>query len=154
MICPGFPVCISKTDSSPLEPNQDISYVLHATTLYLCSVKHLVQQINSLMRMYGMDSDQMLVSSYEPTRASLWSIFGSGSARKEAGKLLARPEYFNKMPDNLTEITAYLRGQVFRDRQAPKEFTIHRSHGVRKLERGESDISWNSLTPTMGPDLA
>ena len=116
--------------------------------------KHLVQQISSLTRMYGTDSDQMSVSSYESTRASLRSIFGSRSARKEAGKLLARPEYFNKMPDDLTEIAAYLRGRAFRDRQAPKEFTIHRSHGVRKPERAESDISRNSLTPTTGLDLA
>ena len=104
--------------------------------------------------MYGTDSDQMSVSSYESTRALLRSIFGSRSARKEAEKLLARPEYFNKMPDDLTEIAAYLHGWAFRDRQAPKEFTIHQSHGVQKLERAESDISRNSLTPTTGLDLA
>ena len=59
--------------------------------------------------MYGKDSDQMSISSYESTRASLQSIFGSGSARKEVGKLLARPEYFSKMPNDLTEIAAYMR---------------------------------------------
>ena len=75
--------------------------------------------------MYGTDSDQMSVSSYESTRVSLRSIFGSGSTRKETGKLLARLEYFNKMPNDLTKIAAYLRRQAFRDRQTPKEFTVH-----------------------------
>ena len=81
-------------------------------------------------------------------------MFGSRSARKEVGKLLARPEYFSKMPNDLTEIAAYMRKQASRDRQAPKEFTIHRSREVQGLERAESNISRNLLTPTMGPNLA
>ena len=95
----------------------------------------------------------MSISSYESTRASLRSIFGSGSARKEVGKLLARPEYFSKMPNDLMEITAYMREQASRDRQTPKEFTIHRSHEVQGPKRAESNISQHSLTPTTGPNL-
>ena len=91
--------------------------------------------------MYGKDSDQMSISSYKSTRASLRSIFGSGSARKEVGKLLARPEYFSKMPNDLTEIAAYMREQASRDRQTPKEFTIHQSHEVQGPERAELNIS-------------
>ena len=116
--------------------------------------KHLIQQINSLTRMYGKDSDQMSISSYESTRASIRSIFGSGSARKEVGKLLARPEYFSKMPNDLTEIAAYMHKRASRDRQTPKEFTIHRSCKAQGLERAESNVSRNSLTPTTGPNLA
>ena len=115
--------------------------------------KHLIQQINSLTQMYGKDLDQMPISSYESTRASLRSIFSSESARKEVGKLLARPEYFSKMPNDLTEIAAYMREWASRDCQTPKEFTIHRSREVQGPQRAGSNISRNSLTPTTGPNL-
>ena len=94
-----------------------------------------------------------VIRSYKSTRSSLRSIFGSGFTRKEVGKPLARPEYFSKMPNDLMEITAYMRKQASRDCQTPKQFTIHRSHEVQGPERAESNVSQTSLTPTTGPYL-
>ena len=67
------------------------------------------------MRMYGAEADKMSISSYESSRLSFCSLFGNGSARNEVGRLLARPEYFNKMPEDLTEIAAYLRDRAYKD---------------------------------------
>ena len=87
--------------------------------------KHLMQEINSLMRMYAAEADKMSISSYESSRSSFHSLFGNSSARKEVGKLLARLEYFNKMPEDLTEIAAYLHNRAYKDQPKPKEFSIH-----------------------------
>ena len=122
----------------------------HCTTV---ASKHLIQEINALMRMYGSD-DQMSVGSYESMRASLRSIFGNGSARTKVGKLLARSEYFDKMPQDLTEITAYLRGRAYKGSQAPKEPTAHRFRESFSHEKAESNSARNSVTPTMGQSFA
>ena len=113
-----------------------------------------MQEINALMRMYKSTEDQMSVSSYESTKASLQSIFSNGSVRKEVGKLLARPDYFDKMPEDLTEIAAYLRKRAYKDSQVPREFTIHRSRGARDQERAESDAVGDSVTPTTRQNFA
>ncbi|EDQ99448.1 uncharacterized protein LACBIDRAFT_335024 [Laccaria bicolor S238N-H82] len=115
--------------------------------------KHLVQQINAITKMYGSDTDQMSVSSYESTRASLRSVFGSGSARKEAGKLLARPEYFSRMPQDLVETAAYLRDRAYKDRPIPKAFSIHRSRDAQPTDRPDSVSSRESMIPTTRPEL-
>ena len=122
----------------------------HHTTV---ASKHLIQEINALMRMYRND-DQMSVGSYESTRASLRSIFGNGLARTEVGKLLARPEYFDKMPQDSTEIAAYLRGRAYKGSQAPKEPTAHRFRESFSHEKAESNSARNSVTPTMGQSFA
>ena len=55
--------------------------------------KHLMREINSLMPMYGAEADKMSISSYESSILLFRSLFGNGSARKEVGRWLARPEY-------------------------------------------------------------
>jgi hypothetical protein len=84
----------------------------HRTTI---ASKHLVREINAHTRMYRSDSDKMSISSYESSKSSIRSLFGNGSARKEVGKLLARPDYFSKMPEDLLEIAAYLRDRAYKD---------------------------------------
>lgn len=116
------------------------------------AAKHLAQEINALMWMHEA-KDQMSISSYESTKGSLWSIFGNGLARKEVGKLLARPEYFNKMPEDLIEIAAYLHKRAYKESQSPKEFTINCSWGACDQEKVESNITRNSATPTTGPNF-
>ena len=116
--------------------------------------KHLVREINSLTRMYGSEADKMSISSYESSRSSFRSLFGNGSARNEVGRLLARPEYFNKMPEDLTEIAAYLRDRAYKDRPKPKEFSVHRSRVLQDNDEAKSTTSRNSTTPTTGPPLA
>ena len=155
-LCPGPPVLIPKITSLPLKPNRDTSYVSCTTTPHFCSVKtsHSTNQLPHTYVREGFRSNVNQFLSYESTRASLRSIFGSGSARREVGKLVARPEYFNKMPNDLAEIATYMRERASRDHQTPKEFTIHRSCEVQGPERAESNISQNSLTPTTGPNLA
>ena len=103
--------------------------------------------------MYG-SNDQMSIGSYESTRASLQSIFGNGSARTEVGKLLARPEYFDKIPQDLTKITAYLCGRAYKGSQAPKEPTAHQFRESFSHEKAKSNLARNSVTPTMGQSFA
>ena len=106
------------------------------------------------MRMYGSEADKMSISSYESSRSSFRSLFGNGSARKEVGRLLARPEYFNKMPEDLTEIAAYLHDRAYKDRPKPKEFSVHRSRVLQDNDEAKSATSRNSTTPMTGPPLA
>ncbi|KIJ98897.1 hypothetical protein K443DRAFT_133253 [Laccaria amethystina LaAM-08-1] len=98
--------------------------------------KHLVQDINALI-------------SYQSTRPSLQSIFRSGSARNEVGKLLTRTEYFDKFPQDLNEIATFLCSQAYKDRKMPKEFTVHRSLGSHEIKKMESNTSRNLMTPLL-----
>ncbi|EDR03934.1 uncharacterized protein LACBIDRAFT_331090 [Laccaria bicolor S238N-H82] len=116
--------------------------------------KHLIQEINTLTRMYRTETDKMSISSYESSRSSLRSLYGAGSARKEVGKLLARPEYFNRMPEDLIEIAAYLRDRAYKDLRKPQEFSVHRSHVLRDNDGAKSATSRSSTTPTNGPTHA
>ena len=116
--------------------------------------KHLMREINSLTRMDGAEADKMSISSYKSSRSLFRSLFGNGSARNEVGKLLARLEYFNKMPEDLTEIAAYLHDRAYKDRPKPKEFSVHRSRVLQDNDEAKSTASRNSTTPMTGPPLA
>ncbi|EDQ99323.1 uncharacterized protein LACBIDRAFT_335127 [Laccaria bicolor S238N-H82] len=75
-----------------------------------------------------------------------------GLARKEAGKLLARPEYFSKMPQDLVETAAYLHNRAYKDRPIPKAFSVHRSHDAQPTDRPDSVSSRESMIPTTEPE--
>ena len=57
------------------------------------------------------------------------------------------------MPEDLTEIAAYLCDMAYKDQPKPKEFSIHLSWVLQDDEEAKSSASRNSTTPTTGPPL-